>query len=184
MRTGWLVNGNFSPIISHLIGHFKKSATLALPWMGNFGYKRIRFFEFRGFLALSLFCGFVLLIGSCGKYKSSTFRNQPQCAHWSVLCCCQLRGVPVTIPFLLEKLPPCPSGHSLLQISEVLRGLGLETEGRVESEATFSSLSFPLIAHLTNPDHFIVIADIDDKVVHIYRSFQKICNTASEVNSS
>ncbi|MCL2118860.1 MAG: DUF1573 domain-containing protein [Planctomycetaceae bacterium] len=126
-------------------------------------------FQVKVFLSLPFLSGFILLICGCGTHENTTIiRTQPQCAHWSIMKCCQLNGVSIAMSFLLEKLPPSPSGHSLLQISEVLREIGFETEGRIESESTFHSLSFPLIAHLTNPDHFVTIASADNKVVHVF----------------
>jgi hypothetical protein len=72
------------------------------------------------------------------------------------------------MPVLFEKLPPSPTGHSLFQIAEVLQEIGLETEGRQEPESNFKNLTFPLIAHLNNPDHFIVVSGVDNDEIHIF----------------
>ncbi|MDR3111536.1 MAG: DUF1573 domain-containing protein [Planctomycetaceae bacterium] len=113
-------------------------------------------------------CIIFLSFCSCRENKSNEFGEQPQCAHWSILKCCQLYGIPIAMPFLFEKLPSSPTGHSLFQIAEVLREIGLETEGRQEPETNFKNLSFPLIAHLNNPDHFVVVSGLDDDEIHIF----------------
>ncbi|MDR1385561.1 MAG: DUF1573 domain-containing protein [Planctomycetaceae bacterium] len=91
-----------------------------------------------------------------------------QCAHWSVFRCCQLLGVPVGMDYLVEKLPYQEQGHSMLQISEVFQQIGFQTEGRQETLNTLEKLSFPFIAHLKNPDHYVVVSAIDKKYVHVF----------------
>ncbi|GHT23031.1 hypothetical protein FACS189419_06420 [Planctomycetales bacterium] len=49
---------------------------------------------------------------------------EPQCAHWSILRCCQLLGAPVTLKALLEFLPYQEEGHSMLQMAEILKKIG------------------------------------------------------------
>lgn len=92
----------------------------------------------------------------------------PQCGHWSIRRCCELLGVPVSMPTILELLPPRPQGHSLLEISRVLETIGLETEGRHETLETLSDKPFPCIAHLQNPNHFVVLAGVDERRVHLF----------------
>jgi hypothetical protein len=96
--------------------------------------------------------------------------QEPQCAHWSILRCCQLLGAPVTLKTLLELLPYQEEGHSMFQMTEVLHKIGFETEGRRENLFSLANGTFPCIAHLTNSNsgHFIVVSGIDDDYVHVF----------------
>ena len=94
--------------------------------------------------------------------------SRVQCAHWSVLRSSQLLGVTLGMDYLLKRLPYREQGHSLLQMSKVLKEIGFETEGRNETLQTLQNQTFPCIAHLTNPDHYVVVSAIDDKYVHIF----------------
>ena len=94
--------------------------------------------------------------------------SRPQCAHWSILRCCQLLGAPVEMDAILKKLPTDTRGHSMGQVSEVLHTIGFETEGRKENLGSLSAGVFPCIAHLSNPNHFVVISAIDSQYVHLF----------------
>jgi hypothetical protein len=91
-----------------------------------------------------------------------------QCAHWSVFRCCQLLGVPIGMDYLIEKLPYQEQGHSMLQMSDVLQEIGFQTEGRQETLNTIDKITFPFIAHLKNPNHYVVVSAIDKKYVHVF----------------
>ncbi len=108
-------------------------------------------------------------------YRSNFFESpmlaeldRPQCAHWSILRCCQLLGVPVEMETILEKLPNDSRGHSMEQIDGILHEIGFETEGRSETFEHLRSGLFPRIAHFTKPDHFVVVSAVDDRYVHIF----------------
>ena len=125
---------------------------------------------------------FVLVVVVCSVLFVRSLRNdsqndspgaivrppQIQCAHWSILRTSQLLGVPVSVDYLLKNLPYRKKGHSMLQMSKVLKEIGFETEGRKETLNTLQSQTFPCIAHLTNPDHYVVVSAVDDKYVHIF----------------
>ena len=93
-----------------------------------------------------------------------------QCAHWSILRSCELMGIPVSRRYLLQALLPCARGHSLQQMSNCLKSLGLLPEGCRDSWDTLMKSSFPCIVHLEEPDHFVVICGVDPKegYVHVF----------------
>ena len=91
-----------------------------------------------------------------------------QCAHWSILRCSQLLGVPVSMDYLTRRLPYREKGHSMLHVSKVLREIGFETEGRRETLHSLQNQTFPCVVHLTNPDHYVVVSAIDNQYVHVF----------------
>ena len=114
-------------------------------------------------------CTFFLVNFLLDSPEISTIQSSEiQCAHWSILRSSQLLGVPVGLDYLTKRLPTQRQGHSMLQMSNVLREIGFETEGRRETLQTLKHQTFPGIAHLTNPDHYVVISAVDDKYVHIF----------------
>jgi predicted double-glycine peptidase len=90
-----------------------------------------------------------------------------QCGHWCVLRCCELFGVRADLATVQKLLPYHPTGHSMAELAEALSVEGLETEGRRESLAALRD-HVPCIAHLTQPDHFVVVVSVDDERIHIY----------------
>lgn len=94
--------------------------------------------------------------------------RQPQCGHWCIQRCCELLGVSVDMEELLELLPPDSEGNTLLQLSETLEHIGLKCEGRKETAVTLPRVAMPCIAHLQHPDHFVVLASVDEKRVHLF----------------
>jgi predicted double-glycine peptidase len=93
-----------------------------------------------------------------------------QCGHWCVYRCAQLLGVPAGMEKIVRRLPPNERGHSMLELSKALRDLGLETEGRRSNWDTLMKMSFPCIAHLKNPDHYIVVCSVEPEkeFVHLF----------------
>ncbi len=93
-----------------------------------------------------------------------------QCGHWCVYRCAQLLGVPAGMEEVVRRLPPNERGHSMLELSKALHDLGLGTEGRRSNWDTLMKMSFPCIAHLKNPDHYIVVCSVEPEkeFVHLF----------------
>jgi len=70
--------------------------------------------------------------------------------------------------YLTKRLPYHDNGHSMFQMSNVLKEIGFTTEGRKETLETLRIRAFPAIVHLTNPNHYVVVSAIDDRYVHIF----------------
>ena len=94
--------------------------------------------------------------------------GQLQCSHWAVYRSSQLVGLPVTSAQVRKLLPFDQNGHTMLQIAESLRELGLGTEARKESIDTLEDRNCPCIVHLHSPDHFVVVCGVDAEAVHMY----------------
>lgn len=94
--------------------------------------------------------------------------EEPQCGHWAVLRSSQLLGVPITMPGVLAVLPASKKGHSLLQLAEVLNGLGIDAQGVHLGEKDLSNTDSPFIAHLEEPDHFVVVTGVDGQTVRLF----------------
>jgi hypothetical protein len=96
--------------------------------------------------------------------------NESQCAHWVMFRAAQLLGIPTAEGEMQRRLPFDPKGHSLLQITETLSQIGIKASGHRDNWETLTKVSFPCIAHLKNPDHYIVISGIEPEqgYVHIF----------------
>lgn len=95
-------------------------------------------------------------------------RGGPQCGQWAVTRTCQLLGAPLDMAAVSKLLPTQDRGHSMLELAEVLQKIGFETEGRNETLETLTAGSFPCIAHLLQPSHFIVVSGIEGGRVHLF----------------
>lgn len=125
-----------------------------------------------GGLALAATLGVVafLLIAARKPVGVAQGEDLVQCAHWSAFRCCQLLGNPASIREIVQKLPPDPRGHSLADVAEVLHTLGLSTEGRRDTWATLAEGQFPCIAHLDNPEHYVVVTSMEStgEYIHVF----------------
>jgi ABC-type bacteriocin/lantibiotic exporter with double-glycine peptidase domain len=65
-------------------------------------------------------------------------------------------------------LPRAPNGHSMLQIADALRTIGFRTEGRRETLDGLRRQAGPCIAHLTDPEHFVVVVGVGNERVHLF----------------
>lgn len=104
----------------------------------------------------------------------------PQCGHWCIRRCCELLGVPVELPTIVELMPPSADGHSMLQMAAVLQRIGLETEGRKETVGTLAKRGFPCIVHLKQ-NHFIVVSGIENGRVHLFDGWGRRSTTSTRV---
>ncbi|MCR4412775.1 MAG: DUF1573 domain-containing protein [Thermoguttaceae bacterium] len=96
-----------------------------------------------------------------GGDASAAARLKPQCAHWAVVRCCQLLGVPVDMGEVVARLPPTEPGHSMLDLAAAMRHFGLEAEGCRETWQSLDEKRLPCVAHLKDPDHFVVVSGLD-----------------------
>lgn len=100
--------------------------------------------------------------------RSIVNAKAPQCGHWCVRRCCELLGAPVEMPEILEMLPPRANGHSMRDLAQVFKRIGLEVEGRRETIDGLGGLGFPCIVHLGDPDHFVTLTSADRRRVHLF----------------
>lgn len=93
-----------------------------------------------------------------------------QCGHWCVYRCAQLLSAPAGMQEIVKRLPANERGHSMLELSKLLRDLGLETEGRRGNWDTLLKTPLPCIAHLKDPDHYIVVCSVEPEkeFVHLF----------------
>ncbi len=121
-----------------------------------------------------LICG--LVVASLGTWSAQQrtrapapgVRKSPQCGQLAVLRCCELLGAPVSLDAIMKQLPYAQEGHSLQQVSETLTWAGLNSEGRQEDGAALAAGPFPCVAHLTRPEHFVVVSGSDTVHVHLF----------------
>lgn len=118
--------------------------------------------------ACALAAGIVWIGRAPERLEASTETPGPQCAHWSVLRCCELLGAQVEMPTILKLLSYREGGHNMLELAEVLGKIGFDTEGRRETFETMATGGFPCIAHLEDPDHFIVISGVERDRIHLF----------------
>jgi ABC-type bacteriocin/lantibiotic exporter with double-glycine peptidase domain len=104
------------------------------------------------------------------QHHEITREPEPQCAHWVMFRVAQLLGVPTEHGEMQRLLPYQPQGHSLLQIIESLTKIGVKAIGFRDNWDSLTKISFPCIAHLKNPDHYIVISGIESEqgYVHVF----------------
>jgi ABC-type bacteriocin/lantibiotic exporter with double-glycine peptidase domain len=64
-------------------------------------------------------------------------------------------------------------GHSMFQIKTILDQIGFVTKGQRVKLDSLTKQDFPCIAHLTKPEHFVVLFGIEDstEISHFFVSF-------------
>ena len=83
-------------------------------------------------IAIQLICALVVIVGTFLFLKhmpdspegGAIQSSRVQCAHWSILRSSQLLGVSLSMDYLKKKLPYRKQGHSMLQMSNVLKEIG------------------------------------------------------------
>jgi predicted double-glycine peptidase len=113
------------------------------------------------------------VVAACGavagtRHRPKVVQSSIQCGHWCVLRCCEILGLPTDVAAVQGLLDYHPDGHSMAELAQVLDRLGIETEGRLESIGELGHGPLPAIAHLTEPDHFVVVVSVDQDYVHIF----------------
>ncbi len=119
-------------------------------------------------LLIAVLIGAAVFFRFIRNVPESVSKPHPQCAHWCVFRCCQLLGAPIGFEDILKQLPFQEQGHSMKQMADILKTIGFETEGHRETLASLENQTFPCIAHLTDPDHFVVVSAVDAKDVHLF----------------
>jgi predicted double-glycine peptidase len=104
------------------------------------------------------------------QQHETTNKPEPQCAHWVMFRVAQLLGLPTEPGEMQRLLPFQPNGHSLLQVTETLTKIGIKATGYRDNWDSLAKISFPCIAHLQSPDHYIVVSGIEPEqgYVHIF----------------
>lgn len=80
---------------------------------------------------------------------------------------------------VLKAMPPQERGHNFEMLSATLRRFGLRTEGRRMSFDKLTRCALPAIAYL-RPDHWVVVAGVDDQGVKLYDGLGKAGSTSTE----
>lgn len=83
--------------------------------------------------------------------------DEIQCGHWCVLRSCQLLGVPTTLERITEEMPARSDGHSLLDLQSLLSSYGVAAVPIDVTEAIVTEDQCPIIVHLSDPAHFVVV---------------------------
>lgn len=96
--------------------------------------------------------------------------GEPQCAHWAIRRASELLGDGVTMQSLLAMLPPREGGHSLLEVAGALKKIGIVARGIQLDWNLLQERKFPIIGHLQNPNHIVVVLGVDDDLVHLLDS--------------
>ena len=94
--------------------------------------------------------------------------TQLQCGHWAVVKCGRLLGFPVSSHTVSTILPRRKEGHSLRELQQAFHAIGAQAEATRRSWESLLSGDFPCIAHLKDPDHFVVVSGVDSQGVHLY----------------
>ncbi len=118
---------------------------------------------------------FVLLsltfAGAMYRARQEPIEHRPdsmQCGHWSVVRCCHLLGVPVSVNDVFRLLPPKTRGHSLLELQTALREIGFEVSADREELHKVLTGRHPTILHLRDPDHFVVVANSNANSILVF----------------
>jgi len=113
-------------------------------------------------------CAIACVVSDVGGEEHGVDETRPQCGHWSILRSCELLGVPIEMKTLLQMLPAKSGGHSMLEMAQTLRVIGLKAVGKRENLEELARSSFPVIVHLIEPDHFVTISKIEDQHIYVF----------------
>jgi hypothetical protein len=93
-----------------------------------------------------------------------------QCAHWCAFRVCQLLGENVAIGQVVEEIPPREGGASLLDLKLWFERRGFQVDGVSLPLSDLDSRKdmLPVIAQLSNPYHFIVIAESAERLLYTF----------------
>jgi len=90
------------------------------------------------------------------------------CGHVCALRLCQLRGAVVSAERVKAEMPSSAGTHSLLDIAQFLQKQQIPTEGLRVGVDELDGTSFPCVAALNNPPHFVVLIQKDESVIHLF----------------
>lgn len=137
--------------------------------MRQFAGRNGRYFLILAIISSLLVASYVVYLRSASLGSGREQINQTlQCSHWAIIRTCQLLGVPMSSTELIKILPYATRGHSMLQISNILKSFGMQTDAKLESVESLGTNGFPCIVHLKAPDHFVVVSGVDDHWIHVY----------------
>lgn len=91
-----------------------------------------------------------------------------RCGHWAVYNVCHALGIPSSLDSVRLALPLGQRGHTLLQLSDYLTGVGCIVSPMMETLDSLAAGPFPCIAHFRNPDHFAVVTKVEGRWVHYF----------------
>lgn len=81
-----------------------------------------------------------------------------QCGHWCIERCALLLGVPTTMADVQKLAPVQENVMSLLDVKNALSALGIKAVAFRTNPEELTQAELPCVAHLTHPDHFVVLA--------------------------
>lgn|GEM_PF-2408359 len=122
------------------------------------------------------------LLGTISETPKPDPENGILCGQVCALRICQLRGAVVSTQSVVAEMPDSTGTHSLLDIAEFLDKQRIPTEGRRISVGELTAESFPCVAALNDPPHFVVLIQKDATAIHLFDfNGQRIVVPISEI---
>ena len=105
-------------------------------------------------------------------------RNTPEslssggvlCGQACVFRISHLRGAPVSMEQIIKEMPATSGTHSLQDIAAFLNKQQIPTEGLRLSIDELNDASFPCVAALNDPAHFVVLIHKDTSTIHLFEA--------------
>lgn len=120
-----------------------------------------------GWLRIGL-CSLVVLASACSEMSEPPVQPSYQCGHWVTLRALQLAGHRGSLTEITSYMPFREKGHSLYEIRQTLKRYGMDSEGRRLSYEQLMQMTDPVIAHLSDPGHFVVVLSASDSEVALF----------------
>jgi len=118
-------------------------------------------------VALFVSAGIALRVGftkRIGTMKANTVRTARglQCGHFALLRACQLLGVITSEAEVLKAMPQKALGHSFTDLRNAAERMNVQADGFVADWSAVIEGPVPVILHLREPEHYVVLARADD----------------------
>lgn len=110
--------------------------------------------------------------GAQNNSENVVISEKLQCGHWALIRCCHLLGLPLYPNDAVRLLPYHRArGQSLLELKQALEDLGFQVVAKSQSlvqAVQQTEDGKPVILHLTNPDHFVVLSRQSGRDVFVF----------------
>ncbi len=83
--------------------------------------------------------------------------GEPLCGHYAAQRFAELAGRSLSLSEALREMPAAVEGNSLEEIRRLLQRAGVPAEHRRVQLEQLQARDFPVLAHLSMPDHFVVL---------------------------